>query len=152
MLNVAAIPRDKCPLCRKDGITSVDSTLLSHGHKAASIIIKCDRCGDSSITWEALEEVDQIGAYVAISGIAREWTELKRPLEINKDNLQSFINLAPKSLKDKKRKLLQSLLMGYPKINQHCYVVLGRDYPLAYVGSSDELMFILNQLCIRTSC
>ena len=146
MLNVAQLPRDKCPLCSKEAATDVDATLLSHGHKSTPIIIKCVRCGEFSITWEALEELDRRGKKVIISGIAREWTELERPLEITKENLLSLINLAPKTLKEKKRKFLQAILRKYPRLGQECYLDAHNDYYLAYVSSTFEYGFLRNSI------
>jgi hypothetical protein len=87
---------DKCPLC--GGGARTDSSLQGHRLPTFPIATKCERCGEFSITWEALTKLDRLRASVAISGIAREWTEMKQPLEINKDNLGSLINLAPKTL------------------------------------------------------
>lgn len=99
-------------------------------------------CGRSA-TFEALATVEQLGVATSISGISREWTELIRPLEINKDNLQSLVNLAPKTLKERKRKFLQAILRRYPRYNNHCYFMPKNDYALAHVGSLDECKFVI---------
>ena len=122
MLNVAQIRRDKCSLCGQDASTEVDSTLLSHGHEAAPILTQCARCGNFSITWEALEELDRLGATVAISGIAREWFESNRPLEINKDNLRSLINFAQTTYQREKTQTPPKSGAKYPRLNQNCYI------------------------------
>ncbi len=146
MIDLENIPENKCPLCGTDGVTRVDSTFRLHAVVSAPIDSKCERCGEFSITVEALAKVDQLGVASVISGISREWTELERRLEINKDNLQSLINLAPKTLKERKRKFLQSILRKYPRLGEHCYFVPKIDYPLAHVGSIDECKFIIQSL------
>ena len=104
------------------------------------------RCGNFSITWEALEELDRLGATVAISGIAREWTELGRALEINKDNLSSLINFAPNTIKDRRQHLLRAIARRYPEFQTECDLHMHNDCPLAYVSSSKPFNFILRYL------
>ena len=146
MLNVAQLPPDKCPLCGKEAVTTVDSTLLSHGHNSAPIMIKCVRCGEVSITWEVLEELDDLQTTTVISGIAREWTELKQPIEINKDNLRSLINLAPKTIKEKRQRLLQAIVRKCPEFQTECVLHTHNDSPLAYVSSQRAFLFMLGYL------
>jgi hypothetical protein len=71
--------------------------------------------------------VDRLNASVAVSGITREWFEMKRPLEINKDNLGSLINLAPKTLEEKKQRLLQAIVRSCPNFETECVFNRGRD-------------------------
>lgn len=103
-------------------------------------------CGDFSITWEALTLVDRLEASAGISGIAREWTELERSLEINKDNLRSLLNLAPKTFKQRKQKLLEAIVRKCPNFEMEYAIHTDRDYPLAYVRFPRELTFFLHHL------
>ena len=132
------VTKDKCPLCRLEATTQLDGLMMSHGVGPCWIATKCVRCGSFSITWEALTEVDRLGAAAIISGLAREWTELARPIEITLDNLASLANLAPKTLREKRRKFLQALTRKFPRLNCHCYLNSSIDYTLAYTWSPDE--------------
>jgi hypothetical protein len=140
------IARDKCPLCMGQASTDFDSTFVSHGLSNYLIVTKCVRCGDFSIRWDALTELDRLQASVAISGIAREWTELKRSLEINKDNLGSLINLAPTTIKEKKQRLLQAIVRKCPDFNKQCSLHIYNDCSLAYVPTRIAFHFMLRYL------
>jgi hypothetical protein len=140
------VERHKCPLCRGQASSDFDSALVSHGVANFAIATKCQRCGEFSITWEALTESDRLDASVAISGIAREWTDLGRPLEINKDNLGSLISLAPRTFKEKKSRLIQAIIRRHPVLNQKCYINASTDYYLGYVGSIAEYAFLRDSL------
>jgi hypothetical protein len=80
------ISKDKCPLCLREAKCLHDEPLVFQV-KDTPIAVECLRCGSFSITYSALGALDALGQYVAVSGIAREWTELKQSLAINRDNL-----------------------------------------------------------------
>ena len=133
------LSKNDCPLCRQSANIMATGISGVPGNSGTDFYdLECVRCGHFSIKHDVLEELQNPEVRVALSGIAREWTELKRPLEINKDNLQSLINLAPKTFADKKRKLLQSLAR---KCNTYHYDLpfnSDEDYTYAYVCSSTD--------------
>ena len=137
-------PVNECPLCHK---TAVGRAILISGKAgfsgAAGLSVECDRCGKFSISDDGMEEFKRLGSPGAMSGIAREWTELSRPLEITNDNLRSLINLAPQTLKEKKQRFLQALVRKFPQYNTHCFIDPKNDYPLAYASSENEFGLIL---------
>jgi nucleoside 2-deoxyribosyltransferase len=147
MLKIEGINSGQCPACRQSAACYCDNTqLIMHNDGSTPINVKCDRCGQFSMTWEAAIEVERLKASTAISGIAREWTELKRSLEINKDNLRSLINLAPRTLKEKRQRLLQTFVRICPEFEREYVFRPDRDYPLAHVASTKEFIFILRHL------
>jgi nucleoside 2-deoxyribosyltransferase len=145
-MEIGDVVRDKCPLCGGPASTALDSALVSHGVVTCPIATNCERCGKFSITFEALTEVERRKVSVAISGIAREWTELERSLEISKDNLGSLINLAPKTLRQRKLKLLQAIVRKCPNFEVEHVFHTDRDFPIAYVQFPKEFIFMLRCL------
>jgi hypothetical protein len=136
-----------CPLCDQSAkVQTIPISGVPGKSGLDGYSVECIRCGNFSIKHDVLEGLDTPGTRVALSGIAREWTELKRSLEINKDNLRSLINLAPKTLKEKRRSFLQALTRRYPLLNQNCLLIYNRDYPLAYVSSKNELDLIMQYI------
>jgi nucleoside 2-deoxyribosyltransferase len=139
------IDQSYCPLCGQDadvrgiGFVGIPSVSGINAHD-----VKCNCCGNFLIMDDVFKEVETLGAYAALSGTARELTELKQPpVEITKDNLKSLINLAPKTIRDKRQRLLHTFVRMYPVFGQRVTLDLKTDFPLAYAKSEAELAFIL---------
>jgi nucleoside 2-deoxyribosyltransferase len=147
MLTLDQFRTGQCPICTLAAHSDFDGTMLiQHGIVTTPIDVTCDRCGRFSITYEAALEGERLKASTALSGIAREWTESGRKLEVNKDNLRSLINLAPRTLKEKRQRLLQTFVRICPEFEREYVFRPDRDYPLAHVASTKEFIFVLRYL------
>lgn len=143
MLTLEDFRSGQCPLCRQHAHCDFDAERLhQHGIVATPIRVTCDRCGRFSISYEAALEVEQCQVGIAMSGIAREWTEFGRNLDISKDNLLSLVNLAPSTFRMKREKFLEVLIEKFPRFSELCYINPHVDYSLCHVGSPNEYAFL----------
>ena len=82
-----------------------------------------------------------------LSGIFRERLEFKQPpLEINRDNLRSLLNQAPRTLREKTQRLLHTIVHANPCFDQEVTFQLSRDFPLAFTKGPNEFLFMINYL------
>src|SRR5579864_8511022 len=138
---------DKCPLCQLPAVSHFDTVLYRHGDRSANNHVKCDRCGEFDLTWGALERIDELGVDYLLSGITREWTETgKKDGKISEDNVNTLINLAPRTLKDRRRRLLKAISRKAAGFESEVMIDCNRDHPFAFVRAKNDFVFILGLL------
>ena len=140
------VKRDTCPLCDGSAHTDLDWTLYRQVPESAPNNVDCRRCGKFSIALLAYKETIKKDQLYLLSGISREWTVIHGRIDINLENVESLIALAPKTFDAKITKLLQSFVRKLKGLNAEVEFDDSNDYPLAYVRNSDDSRFMIQAL------
>lgn len=136
-----------CVLCKMAGITTLDTTMWMHSPESANCHVVCKRCGEFDITVGTLELLQELDAFHLISGVTREWSDGgRKDGRVSEDNVRTLINLSPKTLKEKRRRLLRRIASKAAGIEDEVKIDTINDIPLGYVRSKPDLISIMRML------
>ncbi len=132
----------QCPLCKNE--VSV-RTFFPEGDGRFTMF-QCERCGEFGADKQCILALRDSRPDANLSGVARQMAEAGETLRLTYTNLGEARKLAPATIADKARRLLNVLAGKSQFPGQSVDIVRQRDYPLVFGKNDEELEFFLDHL------